>query len=116
MLVPAQCRRIDEPAEAKPAKWKDGKFTGWGSCRHGDIEAIVEIKEGLIISAKVKTCRTGYSCNVIDKVIPQVVKRQSPDIDSVSGSTQSADAFYWAVYSALEEAKIVLTPPPAAKK
>ena len=92
-------------AQATQPKWKDGTFSGWGSCRHGDLEATLEIKDGRIVSAIVSICRTRYSCDVIDKVIPQVVLRQSADVDTVSGATQSADAFYWAVTAALAKAK-----------
>ena len=92
------------PVAAAPSKWRDGKFTGWGSCRHGDIEATVEIRGGRIVSAVISKCHTVYSCDVIAKVIPQVVERQTPDVDTVSGATQSADAFYWAVFSALADA------------
>jgi uncharacterized protein with FMN-binding domain len=99
-----------KPAEVAQPKWKDGKFSGWGSCRHGEIEATVEIKGGRIVSAYVSQCQTRYSCDVIDKIIPQVVARQSADVDTVSGATQSADAFYWAVTAALASAK-----PEAAK-
>ena len=94
-------------AVAVQTKWKDGTFSGWGSCRHGDIEATIEIKDGRIVSAIVSSCQTRYSCDVIAKIIPQVVARQSADVDTVSGATQSADAFYWAVTQALGNAKPV---------
>jgi len=92
------------PAPAKPA-WKDGTYTGWGYSRHGNIEAAVVIEGGRILSANISQCRTRYSCSVIDKLIPQVAQRQSPDVDYVSGATQSADAFYGAVVEALSKAK-----------
>ena len=92
------------PAPAKPA-WKDGTYTGWGYSRHGNIEAAVVIEGGRIASASISQCRTRYSCDVIDKLIPQVAQRQSPDVDYVSGATQSADAFYGAVVEALSKAK-----------
>lgn len=92
------------PAPAKPV-WKDGTYTGWGYSRHGNIEAAVVIEGGRIASASISQCRTRYSCNVIDKLIPQVAQRQSPDVDYVSGATQSADAFYGAVVEALSKAK-----------
>ncbi len=92
---------------AAPAKtiWKDGTYTGWGYSRHGNIEAAVVIEGGRIASASISQCRTRYSCNVIDRLIPQVAQRQSPDVDYVSGATQSADAFYGAVVEALSKAK-----------
>jgi len=96
-----------EPAKPGPAKpvWKDGTYTGWGYSRHGNIEAAVVIEGGRILSANISQCRTRYSCSVIDKLIPQVAQRQSPDVDYVSGATQSADAFYGAVVEALSKAK-----------
>jgi len=84
---------------------KDGTYTGWGYSRHGNIEAEVVIEGGRIASAIISQCRTRYSCSVIDRLPPQVAKRQSPDVDYVSGATQSADAFYGAVVEALSKAK-----------
>jgi uncharacterized protein with FMN-binding domain len=92
--------------ETAPAPvWKDGTYTGWGYSRHGDIEAEVVIGGGRILSAAISQCRTRYSCSVIEKLPPQVTVRQSPDVDYVSGATQSADAFYGAVVAALGKAK-----------
>jgi len=85
--------------------WKDGTYTGWGYSRHGDIEAEVVIAGGRILSATISQCRTRYSCSVIERLPPQVALRQSPDVDYVSGATQSADAFYGAVVAALGKAK-----------
>ena len=63
------------------------------------------IEGGRIASAVISDCRTRYSCSVIDMLPPQVAKRQSPDVDNVSGATQSADAFFGAVVEALGKAK-----------
>jgi uncharacterized protein with FMN-binding domain len=94
------------PPPAPPAPvWKDGTYTGWGYSRHGDIEAAVVIEGGRIASATISQCRTRYSCSVIDGLPPEVAQRQSPDVDYVSGATQSADAFYGAVVAALTKAK-----------
>jgi uncharacterized protein with FMN-binding domain len=95
------------PAPASPParRWKDGTYTGWGFSRHGNIEAAVVIEGGRIASAIISQCRTRYSCSVIETLPPQVAQRQSPDVDYVSGATQSADAFYEAVAAALGKAK-----------
>jgi uncharacterized protein with FMN-binding domain len=93
------------PAAAPKPIWKDGTYTGWGTSRHGDIQAAVVIQGGRIASATIAQCLTRYSCDVIDKLIPEVAARQSPDIDYVSGATQSSDAFYYAVVDALNKAK-----------
>ncbi len=99
-----------EPKEIAPSappapKWKDGTYFGWGTSRHGDIQAAVVIEGGRIASATIAQCRTRYSCSVIDKLPPQVAQRQSPEVDFVSRATQSTNAFYYAVVEALSKAK-----------
>jgi uncharacterized protein with FMN-binding domain len=85
--------------------YKDGTYSGWGSCRHGTIEATVVIAAGRIESTRISQCRTRYSCSWIADLPRQVVTRQSPEVDYVSGATQSVDAFYYAVVEALSKAK-----------
>jgi len=108
--TPAPEPKVQPKTEVAPAKpgappWKDGSYLGWGSSRHGDIQAEVVIAEGHIVSATIAQCRTMYSCYVIEKLPPEVAQRQNPDVDSVSGATESGDAFYWAVVDALTKAK-----------
>ncbi len=93
------------PADTVRARFKDGTYSGWGTSRHGDIQAAVEIKDGRIAFAYITQCLTRYSCSRIAAIIPQVVTRQSADVDYVSGATQSCDAFYYAVVEALSKAK-----------
>lgn len=94
----------DTPAvQASP--WEDGTYTGWGTSRHGDIQATVTIEAGRITSARISRCLTRYSCSWIAALPPQVVDRQSPETDYVSGATQSTNAFYYAVVEALGKAK-----------
>ena len=97
--------KVEAPPPPPAPVWKDGTYTGWGYSRHGNIEASVVIEGGRIASAIISQCRTRYSCSVIDLLPPQVAQRQSPDVDYVSGATQSADAFYGAVVAALGKAK-----------
>jgi uncharacterized protein with FMN-binding domain len=84
---------------------KDGTYFGRGSCRHGDIQASVTVQDGKIASTAITQCLTRYSCSWISDLPGQVVKRQSPEVDYVSGATQSTDAFYGAVVSALSKAR-----------
>jgi uncharacterized protein with FMN-binding domain len=84
---------------------KDGEYYGWGTSRHGDIQAGIEIKGGRITGAWVQQCLTRYSCSWIAALPGQVVARQSPEVDYVSGATQSTNAFYYAVVEALARAK-----------
>ncbi len=95
----------EEPFVFRGSFKKDGTFLGWGYSRHGDIQASVQIENGRIVSAVIVQCLTRYSCDVIDKLPPQVVGRQSAEVDHVSGATESADAFYDAVIDALSKVK-----------
>jgi uncharacterized protein with FMN-binding domain len=99
----------DEPAPAPLLMpkdvYRDGTYLGWGSSRHGDIQASVTITNGRFVSASIAQCLTRYSCSWVAHLPPQVVARQSPEVDYVSGATQSANAFYWAVTDALKKAK-----------
>jgi uncharacterized protein with FMN-binding domain len=63
------------------------------------------IEHGRIAAATIAQCLTRYPCTWITPLPPQVAKRQSPEVDYVSGATQSADAFYYAVVEALSKAK-----------
>ena len=84
---------------------KDGVYTGWGTSRHGDIESRVEIRNGRIISASIAQCLTMYSVYWIAALPPQVTKRQSPEVDVISGATESSNAFYDGIVNALKKAK-----------
>lgn len=101
------------PAVAAKNIYKDGVYLGWGSCRHGDIEASVTIQDGKIALVAISQCLTRYSCGWIAPKIPggglpdlpsQVVERQSPKVDYVSGATESSYAFADAVVAALAKA------------
>ena len=93
-----------EPVAPPAPKWKDGTYTGWGTSRHGDIEARVVIKDGRIVESGISQCLTRYSCDVIDVLIPQPVKLQSADVSYVSRATESSDAYYFALVEALGKA------------
>jgi uncharacterized protein with FMN-binding domain len=107
VIPPPASPSVTPPAAPAPAAptWKDGTYTGWGTSRHGDIQASVTIEGGRIASATIAQCLTRYSCSVIARLPPEVPQRQSADVDYVSGATQSANAFYYAVVEALGKAK-----------
>jgi uncharacterized protein with FMN-binding domain len=103
------------PAVQPRNQYKDGTYLGWGTSRHGDIQASVEIASGRITSAAIVQCLTRYSCSWISPKTPgtgspefdlpgQVVIRQSAKVDYVSGATESSDAFFQAIAQALSKA------------
>lgn len=85
--------------------WRDGRYVGWGTSAHGDIQAFVTVKGGRIVEAGVQTCETRYPCDVIDTIINQPVVWQSPEVDMVSRATESSAAYYWALVQALKSAE-----------
>lgn len=104
--IPADSTSVPKPAaEGAKTVWRDGTFSGWGTSRHGDIEATVVIEGGRITGASISRCLTRYSCSLVAHLQKQVITRQSADVDYVSGATQSANAFYYAVLEALKAAK-----------
>jgi uncharacterized protein with FMN-binding domain len=91
-------------AGTQSSYYKDGTFLGWGRCRHGSIQASVAIAGGQIVATDITQCLTRYSCSWISNLPGQVVTRQSADVDYVSGATESTEAFFDAVSSALAAA------------
>jgi len=108
---PAVVEKLPEPAPAPPPPppapvvLRDGKYQGWGSCRHGDIQATVTIEAGRIASAEITDCQTRYPCDLIEALPGQVVMKQTANVRRIGGATESSDAFYWAVTEALKQAK-----------
>ncbi len=94
------------PATPASPRYKDGTHTGWGTSRHGDIQAQVIIVNGRITSATISQCMTRWPCSWIEALPGQVVARQSAETDYVSGATQSTNAFYYAVVQALGKAAL----------
>lgn len=94
------------PPATIAARWKDGDWVGRGHCHHGDIITTVTIRNGRIQTAIISQCLTRYACSVIDELPPQVLQRQSPEVDFVSGATESTEAFYTALTEALSRARL----------
>lgn len=94
---------VDSGAITEAAR-RDGTYSGWGSSRHGDIQASVEIRQGKLVGVTIQQCLTRYSCAWVADLPAQVVARQSPRVDFVSGATQSSEAFSAAVADALKHA------------
>jgi uncharacterized protein with FMN-binding domain len=89
---------------APSGNWRDGTYTGWGTSRHGDIKAQVVIKNGRIVESSIASCETRWPCDVITSIFHQPVERQSADVDRVSRATESANAYYYALVAALDNA------------
>ena len=93
------------PAAVPAIAYKDGTYHGWGFSRHGDIYSFVVIEKGRVVHSGYDKCRTLWPCTLVDHLGPQVVSRQTAEVDYVSGATESGNAFYWGIVEALSKAK-----------
>jgi uncharacterized protein with FMN-binding domain len=105
--------KLAAPAAPPAAKYKDGTYRAWGRSRHGDIYSFVVVENGRIVHSGVDKCRTRWSCELVDHLGPQVVQRQSAEVDYVSGATESGNAFYYGVLEALKMAQGLMPVDPA---
>lgn len=103
--APASAAPTPAPSGPTLSQYRDGTYHAWGRSRHGDVYAFVVIEHGRIVHSGYDKCQTRWSCTLIDHLGPQVVKRQSAEVDFVSGATESGNAFYWGVVEALAKAK-----------
>lgn len=86
-------------------RYKDGIYTGAGRRRHGRVVATVAVKGGRLTSVEITVCDTRFPCTYLDPLPAQVLARQRPDVDAISGATESAQAFSAAVAEALAKAR-----------
>lgn len=92
---------------AAQGQYRDGTYNGQGSNRIGTVEVAVTVNQGKIISCEIINCSTHYSVTAIDPVLPnEVVKRQSGNVDVVTGATKSTQDFQTAVQEALAQARV----------
>ena len=102
---PSPSSVAQQPIESnRKYKYKDGTFTGWGTSRHGDIQASVVIQSGQILLATITSCLTRYPCSVIADLPGEVASRQTADVDIISDASESSYAFSDAVADALSKA------------
>ncbi len=106
--TPAPNRSSGLQAQAQPqtaAGYRDGTYTGVGNSRHGGIQATVVVNGGKITSAAVTGCGTRYPCSKVTPLVNQVLATQAAPVHYVSGATDSSQAYYQAVASALAQAR-----------
>lgn len=87
--------------------WKDGTYTGSAEGYGGTIKVRVTIKNGKIdeISVTSHDGETASYYNKAKKIIAKMIKKQSPNVDTVSGATYSSNGIKNAVIKALKKAE-----------
>ena len=88
--------------------YKDGTFTGSASGYHGVVKVSVTIKKNKIKSIKVLENHddAAYFNRAKGTLLPLIVKKQSTNVDAVSGATFSSNGIIKAVRNALSKASV----------
>lgn len=86
---------IQNVTENENATYKDGNFTGTAQGFNGEVQVSVEIKNGKIKSIKcAKTQDDKPYFSKASALMSQMVKKQSTNVDVVSGATYSSNGIY----------------------
>ena len=87
--------------------YKDGECFGKASSYNGNVEVKVTISGGKITAIDIVKIKDDeeYFFDAQKKVIPEILEKQSTDVDAVAGATTSSEGICHAVEKALEEAK-----------
>ena len=96
---------IDE--DSISGAYKDGECFGKASSYNGNVEVKVTISGGKITAIDIVKTKDDeeYFFDAQKKVIPEILEKQSTDVDAVAGATTSSEGICHAVEKALEEAK-----------
>ncbi|MDO4170494.1 MAG: FMN-binding protein [Lachnospiraceae bacterium] len=91
--------------------YKDGTFIGTGKGFRGTIKVAVTIKNNKITKIKVlsKKDDNAYFNRAKSGVIARIIKKQSTNVDTVSGATYSSNGIISAVRDALKKASVKKT-------
>ena len=96
-------------AEANSASgtYKDGEYLGKASAYNGNVEVKVTISGGKMTAIDIVKTKDDedYFFDAQKKVIPEILEKQSTDVDAVAGATTSSEGIAHAVEKALEQAK-----------
>jgi uncharacterized protein with FMN-binding domain len=87
------------------ATLKDGTYSGVGTSRRGNVQVSLSVQDGRVANVNITGATTEYPTRDILALPGQVVSRQNPQIDIVSGATYSSLAFRGAVQQALQKAQ-----------
>ena len=98
-----------ESAEANSASgaYKDGEYLGKASAYNGNVEVKVTISGGKMTAIDIVKTKDDedYFFDAQKKVIPEILEKQSTDVDAVAGATTSSEGIAHAVEKTLEQAK-----------
>jgi uncharacterized protein with FMN-binding domain len=85
--------------------YKDGIYTGMGRNRRGSIQVAVTLKNDKITDVEISNFAMHYSESDVVGLPEEVLQKQSPQVENVSGATYSTRAFEDAVQDAISQAQ-----------
>ena len=94
-------------ANSASGAYQDGEYLGKASAYNGNVEVKVTISCGKITAIDIVKTKDDeeYFFDAQKKVIPEILEKQSTDVDAVAGATTSSEGIAHAVQKALEQAK-----------
>ena len=94
-------------ANSASGAYKDGEYLGKASAYNGNVEVKVTISCGKITAIDIVKTKDDeeYFFDAQKKVIPEILEKQSTDVDAVAGATTSSEGIAHAVQKALDQAK-----------
>ena len=108
-VISSDASSDSQNAEANSASgaYKDGEYLGKASAYNGNVEVKVTISGGKITAIDIVKTKDDedYFYDAQKKVIPEILEKQSTDVDAVAGATTSSEGIAHAVEKALEQAK-----------
>ena len=94
-------------ANSASGAYKDGEYLGKASAYNGNVEVKVTISGGKMTAIDIVKTKDDedYFFDAQKKVIPEILEKQSTDVDAVAGATTSSEGIAHAVEKALQQAK-----------
>ena len=94
-------------ANSASGTYKDGEYLGKASAYNGNVEVKVTISGGKMTAIDIVKTKDDedYFFDAQKKVIPEILEKQSTDVDAVAGATTSSEGIAHAVEKALQQAK-----------
>ena len=88
------------------ANFKDGTYTAAAKGMNGDVTVEAVVSEGEIVSIELKDHAEteGIYETAVDGVIPQIIKGQTTEVDTVAGATLTSNAIITAVSDIMDQA------------
>lgn len=88
-------------------KYKDGSYNGVGEGKYGPIKVEVNVEKGKIKDIKILEHKEtpGLSDPILEKIPAEIIKKQSTDVQAISGASVTSKAVIQAVTDALKNAQ-----------